>query len=85
MLAAGAFGFAGVYGFSENDGFFERLQAQVAGQCVIKGNINVSGERIYHLPGQRYYSATSISPRYGEVWFCSEAEAQAAGWRRSRI
>ena len=53
--------------------------------CAIKGNISISGgERIYHVPGQRYYAETTISPQYGERWFCSEAEARAAGWRRSR-
>ena len=32
-------------------------QEQRAG-CVIKGNISSSGERIYHVPGQRYYDKT---------------------------
>ena len=49
--------------------------------CVIKGNINQSGERIYHLPGSDAYDRTKIDPRSGERWFCSEAEARAAGWR----
>ena len=54
-------------------------------QCVIKGNISRrSGERIYHVPGQEYYAATRISPGKGERWFCSEAEARAAGWRRAK-
>jgi endonuclease YncB( thermonuclease family) len=52
--------------------------------CKIKGNISSGGKRIYHLPGQAYYDATRISERSGERWFCSEAEAQAAGWRRSK-
>jgi hypothetical protein len=26
-----------------------------ATDCLIKGNISSSGERIYHVPGQRYY------------------------------
>ena len=53
--------------------------------CTIKGNISVdSGERIYHLPGQKYYNSTIIRPEYGERWFCSEAEARAAGWRRAK-
>jgi hypothetical protein len=53
--------------------------------CDIKGNISINtGERIYHVPGQKYYAATRISPQYGERWFCSEAEAQAAGWRKAR-
>ncbi len=53
------------------------------GQCRIKGNINAKGERIYHMPGQRAYGATRIKPTKGERWFCSEAEAIAAGWRKA--
>ncbi len=53
-------------------------------QCVIKGNISQSGERIYHVPGGAFYDRTVISVAKGERWFCTEAEAQAAGWRRSR-
>lgn len=31
--------------------------------CAIKGNISIdTGERIYHVPGQRYYDATRITP-----------------------
>ncbi len=53
--------------------------------CFIKGNISINtGQRIYHVPGQRLYAETQISPRRGERWFCSEAEARAAGWRRAR-
>ncbi|TPK70784.1 hypothetical protein FJ527_28290 [Mesorhizobium sp. B2-4-18] len=54
--------------------------------CNIKGNISYNtGERIYHVPGQEYYSETRISLLKGERWFCSEAEARAAGWRKSRV
>lgn len=53
--------------------------------CNIKGNISYNtGERIYHLPGQAYYEETRISTGNGERWFCSEEEARAAGWRKSR-
>lgn len=53
--------------------------------CVIKGNVSINtGERIYHVPGQKFYTPTKISRWYGERWFCSEAEARAAGWRKSR-
>ena len=52
--------------------------------CDIKGNIGYeSGEKIYHLPGGDFYSNTTISPDYGERWFCTEAEAEANGWRKS--
>lgn len=54
------------------------------GGCKIKGNISSKGERIYHVPGQEHYDRTRISESKGERWFCSEAEARSAGWRRSR-
>ena len=50
--------------------------------CAIKGNISSNG-RIYHMPGQRDYDRTVIRTDRGQRWFCSEAEAQAAGWRRA--
>lgn len=53
--------------------------------CNIKGNISYrTGEKIYHVPGQQYYNNTEIDTSAGERWFCSEAEAQAAGWRKSK-
>lgn len=52
--------------------------------CVIKGNISSKGARIYHMPGQKHYGPTRIDTRKGERWFCSEAEARSAGWRRAR-
>lgn len=53
--------------------------------CNIKGNISIeTGEAIYHVPGQKFYDQTIIRPEYGERWFCSEAEARQAGWRRSK-
>lgn len=51
--------------------------------CAIKGNVSAHG-RIYHLPGQMDYARTRINERQGERWFCSEAEARAAGWRRAQ-
>ena len=52
--------------------------------CTIKGNVSInSGERIYHVPGQRDYAGTVIDAYYGERWFCSEEEARQAGWRRA--
>ena len=54
------------------------------GRCAIKGNISKSGTRIYHVPGGRFYGQTRINTSKGQRWFCTEAEARAAGWRRSR-
>lgn len=52
--------------------------------CPIKGNISRKGKRIFHLPGSRWYDRTRIDPSQGERWFCSEAEARKAGWRKAR-
>jgi len=51
--------------------------------CTIKGNISSNG-RIYHRPGDENYARTNIRVDRGERWFCSEAEARAAGWRGAR-
>ncbi len=62
----------------------KRLGQRVAQRrCAIKGNIGADGERIYHVPGGYYYGQTRIEESAGERWFCSEAEARAAGWRPS--
>ena len=53
-------------------------------RCAIKGNINVRGDHIYHLPGSRAYPEVRIDTERGERWFCSTADAVAAGWRGVR-
>ena len=53
--------------------------------CDIKGNINDRGEKIYHLPGDAYYSETVVDQNRGERWFCSTWDAWSSGWRRARI
>jgi endonuclease YncB( thermonuclease family) len=52
-------------------------------ECAIKGNVNRKGQRIYHLPGQLNYAQTTMNKGLGERWFCSEIEADAAGWRKA--
>ncbi len=49
-------------------------------ECIIKGNVNRKGERIYFRPGQLDYSRIDMS-KPGKRWFCTEGEAEAAGWR----
>jgi hypothetical protein len=71
---------ASVLTFSVSSSF-----AQDGTRCNIKGNVSTRGEKIYHVPGQRYYNETRISASHGERWFCSEEEARAAGWRRSKV
>lgn len=50
------------------------------GMCLIKGNHSRRGEWIYHLPGMPYYDDTRA-----EAYFCTEAQAQAAGYRRAIV
>ena len=52
-------------------------------ECEIKGNVNRKGERIYHLPGQLNYAEINMAKGHGKRWFCTEAEADAAGWRKA--
>ena len=48
--------------------------------CIIKGNLNRKGERIYFRPGQLDYARVDMS-KPGKRWFCTEQDAEAAGWR----
>jgi endonuclease YncB( thermonuclease family) len=55
-----------------------RPSAAPNGGCNIKGNRGSHGW-IYHLPGTPYYDRTRA-----EEWFCTQAQARAAGYRQSR-
>jgi endonuclease YncB( thermonuclease family) len=50
--------------------------------CPIKGEVK-GGERLYVLPWSRNYAHARVSTGRGGRWFCSEEEAQAAGWKPS--
>ena len=52
--------------------------------CAIKGNITKNG-KIYHMPWSPWYAQIKIEPDKGKRWFCSEAEALAAGWRPVQV
>lgn len=81
LIVAG--GGAGYFG-EKILGSFPPTAALFKGDCAIKGNISIgSGEHIYHVPGQVDYDTTIIRPEYGERWFCSEADARHAGWRKA--
>ena len=52
--------------------------------CVIKGNIDKSTyEKFYHLPGCKQYGQVVIDKDIGEGYFCSEKEAQVAGFKKA--
>ena len=52
--------------------------------CTIKGNVNSSGECIYHQPTSRWYAQIKMNVTKGTRWFCSVDEAEAAGCRETR-
>jgi len=62
-----------------------RTSSQKKPKCLIKGNINWQGERIYYVPGTPFYDTAAINSGEGERWFCSEEEAVAAGWRAPEV
>ncbi|KWV56679.1 hypothetical protein AS026_33065 [Rhizobium altiplani] len=79
IIAAGMAGYIGTEVLTTSTPF-----AAFSSACNIKGNISLNnGERIYHVPGQEYYDETRVSRSHGERWFCSEADARAAGWRKA--
>ncbi len=53
-------------------------KSETTSTCTIKGNINGSS-KIYHMPGQQNYDVTKA-----EEMFCTEKEAQEAGFRKAK-
>ncbi|WP_042455612.1 sunset domain-containing protein [Neobacillus dielmonensis] len=62
--------------------FLTSCNNSASGNCndpQIKGNLTTyNGEKIYHVPGGQFYEVTDA-----EEMFCSEEEAEEAGYRRS--
>jgi endonuclease YncB( thermonuclease family) len=52
--------------------------------CTIKGNVNRSGECIFHKPTSRWYAKIQMHISKGTRWFCSVEDAEAAGCRETR-
>lgn len=61
-----------------------RVVPKADGSGLIKGNVTAEGKKTYHLPTGAYYAATRLVAEQGDLWFCSEDDARAAGFRRSR-
>ena len=55
-------------------------EQQAPSGCPIKGNVTANGH-IYHMPWSRWYDKVRIDGHPNKRWFCSETEAQQAGWR----
>lgn len=58
-----------------------QMENPVNPKCNIKGNIRDDGNR-YYYPGCRVYNITVVQLHFGDKWFCSEKEAQKAGFSK---
>ncbi|TQR15819.1 thermonuclease family protein [Psychrobacillus lasiicapitis] len=56
----------------------QTVPTETNGKCLIKGNINRQGKKIYHIPTGKHYEETKP-----EEWFCSEEDAVKAGFKKS--
>lgn len=59
---------------------WEQARLAAPDGCPIKGQL-MSDRRVYVLPWSPRYDQIKVRATKGERWFCSEAEAQAAGWK----
>jgi len=53
-------------------------------KCVIKGNFSTSGTKLYYYPGCAQYEFAIVEKDIGEEWFCTEKEAQKAGFEKAK-
>ncbi len=53
--------------------------------CEIKGNFHKgTKDRVYHLPDCYNYKQVNINPNEGDRWFCTENEAEEAGFVKTK-
>lgn len=55
--------------------------------CIIKGNIDKNkyvDNKKYYFPGCAQYKFTIVEKDLGENWFCTEEEAQKAGFEKAK-
>lgn len=50
--------------------------------CAIKGNVESRGKK-YHFPGCNLYTKIEVQLFHGDQWFCTEAQAQKAGFTKA--
>lgn len=65
------------------DRLWSEAKHQAPDGCPIKGRVR-GRERVYLMPWHSNYARVRIRARRGERWFCTENEAEAAGWHNSQ-
>jgi endonuclease YncB( thermonuclease family) len=58
---------------------WERAKTKTTDGCAIKGQVTALG-RTYLMPWANDYEKARVQKARGDRWFCTEAEARAAGW-----
>jgi phosphatidylserine/phosphatidylglycerophosphate/cardiolipin synthase-like enzyme len=76
--------------FAEIYAAAEPMRVEPPPACPIKGNVNRKGDHLYHVPGGRDYDRVAMEDcdvngmcAHGKRWFCTAAEAEAAGFRQA--
>jgi endonuclease YncB( thermonuclease family) len=59
---------------------WDAAKATAPGGCPIKGTTS-SSRKTYLMPWAGEYARANVRPERGEKWFCTEADAQAAGFK----
>jgi endonuclease YncB( thermonuclease family) len=60
-------------------------ECQPQQDCLIKGNVSKDGKtKTYHLPGCYNYDKIVVKEEEGDQWFCTQWEAQWAGFTPSQ-
>lgn len=71
-----------------NIGLYKKCVHQSAPRkgCIIKGNIdnNSPYTKRYYYPGCAQYEFVVVEEDKGEAWFCTESEAQKAGYGKAK-
>jgi len=78
----------GLWNECDNDSGVESLREEDSlptdENCIIKGNISEKGYgKTYLIPGCDNYNRVKVDTRKGEQYFCTEKEAQSAGFRKA--
>jgi len=61
---------------------WEEAKVKSPAGCPIKGQVLRKSGKIYMLPWSPDYARARIDTTQGERWFCSESEAQSAGFKK---
>ncbi len=72
---------------AEKRGLYSELCTQTINKenpkCKIKANVGRNDAKIYSFPGCNIYNIVSVQLHHGDQWFCTEAEAKKAGFRKA--